>query len=186
MTGDAVPQERQAAASRAVSCWSRPYSDNNTEDFVTPSTFASAGPLDIRKGRSGSDLSQQRSRAATGRDGIARRAWGSPVILISSPSWFFIAACGPWMSLALASCRPPREVRPLTRSTVRSGFVLALRGGGGLFSALRRRDRALISPFYSIRTRPAIRSGHELVRPEGFCYGRGRLPGLQPLAPVPG
>ena len=28
MTGDAVPQERQAAASRAVSCWSRPYSDN--------------------------------------------------------------------------------------------------------------------------------------------------------------
>ena len=36
MTGDAVPQERQAAASPAVSCWSRPYSDNNTEDFVTP------------------------------------------------------------------------------------------------------------------------------------------------------
>ena len=86
MTGDAVPQERQAAASRAVSCWSRPYSDNNTEDFVTPSTFASTGPLDIRKGRSGSDLSQQRSRAATGRDGIARGAWGSAVILISSPS----------------------------------------------------------------------------------------------------
>ena len=56
-----------------------------TEDFVTPSTFASAGPLDIRKGRSGSDLSQQRSRAATGRHGIARGAWGSPVILISIP-----------------------------------------------------------------------------------------------------
>jgi hypothetical protein len=95
MTGDAVPQERQAAASRAVSCWSRPYSDNNTEDFVTPSTFASAGPLDIRKCRSGSDLSQRRSGAATGRDGIARGAWGSAVILISPPSWFFIAACGP-------------------------------------------------------------------------------------------
>ena len=35
------------------------------------------------------------------------------MILISSPSWFFIAACGPWMSLALASCRAPRKCAPL-------------------------------------------------------------------------